>query len=160
MTESTGTSLLEHLRRVPDPRVKRTRHHELMDILVIALCATIGGADDWVQIVQFGKAKQEWFATFLELPNGIASHDTFGRVFQLIDSKVLESVCVEWLQSIAGQIRGVVAIDGKTLRGSSTSTRKFRNIIMPKLCICILPSEFPLDGPLKGVSRLLPSLDF
>lgn len=134
MTESTGTSLLEHLRRVPDPRVKRTRRHELMDILVIALCATIGGADDWVQVVEFGKAKKAWFSTFLELPNGIASHDTFARVFQLIDSKVLESVCVEWLQSIAGQVRGVVAIDGKTLRGSRNGAQSPLHIVSAWAC--------------------------
>ncbi len=63
-----------------------------------------------VDVVQFGKATKEWFATFLKLPNGIASHDTFGRVFQIIDSQVLEQVCMEWLQGIAGQIEGVVAI--------------------------------------------------
>src|SRR3989338_6250491 len=110
MTQSKGSSLLEHLKRVQAPRVKRTRRHELMDILAIALCATIGGADDWVEVVQFGKAKHAWFATFLELPNGIASHDTFSRVFQRIDSQVLESVCIEWLQGIAGQVQGVELI--------------------------------------------------
>jgi hypothetical protein len=129
MTQSQEVSLLEYLKRVPDPRVKRTRRHELMDILAIALCATIGGADDWVEVVQFGKAKQAWFATFLELPNGVASHDTFSRVFQRIDSKVLESVCIEWLQSIAGQVRGVVAIDGKTLRGSRDGTQSPLHIV-------------------------------
>lgn len=97
-----GTSLIEHLKKVPDPRVKRSRRHELMDILVIALCATIGGANDWVDVVQFGQAKKDWFASFLKLPNGIASHDTFARVFQILDSKVLEQVCIDWLQSIAG----------------------------------------------------------
>ncbi|OGB30561.1 MAG: hypothetical protein A3F78_22090 [Burkholderiales bacterium RIFCSPLOWO2_12_FULL_61_40] len=76
-----------------------------MDILVVALCAAIGGADDWVSVVQFGKAKKEWFSTFLKFPNGIASHDTFGRVFQILDSKVLEHVCIELLQSIAGKSR-------------------------------------------------------
>ena len=115
---STATSLMEHLRQVPDPRIERTRRHELMDLLVIALCAVIGGADNWVDVVQFGKAKKEWFATFLRLPNGIASHDTFGRLFQLIDSQVLQTVCIDWLQSIAGQVQGVVAIDGKSVRGS------------------------------------------
>jgi predicted transposase YbfD/YdcC len=102
--------------------------------LAIALCATIGGADDWVEVVQFGKAKQAWFATFLELPNGIASHDTFSRVFQRIDSTVLESVCIEWLQSIAGQIQGVVAIDGKTLRGSKDGTQSPLHIVSAWAC--------------------------
>jgi hypothetical protein len=94
-----------------------------MDILVIALCATICGADNWVSVVQFGKSKIEWLSTFLKLPNGIASHDTFGRIFQILDSAVLEHVCIEWLQSIAGKVEGVVSIDGKTLCGSRDGDR-------------------------------------
>lgn len=134
MSKCTGTSLLEHLERVPDPRVKRTRRHELMDILVIALCATLGGADDWVEIVQFGKAKKDWFSSFLKLPNGIASHDTFGRVFQILDSKVLEQVCIEWLQSIAGLVQGVVAIDGKSLCGSRNGKQSPLHIVSAWAC--------------------------
>jgi len=134
MSKSTGASLLEHLGRIPDPRVKRTLRHELMDILVIALCAVIGGADDWVSVVQFGKAKIDWFSTFLKLPNGIASHDTFGRVFQILDSKVLEQVCIEWLQSIAGQVEGVVAIDGKSLCGSRNGKQSPLHIVSAWAC--------------------------
>ena len=131
---NTGISLLEHLERVPDPRIKRTQRHELMDILVIALCAVIGGADDWVGVVEFGKSKREWFSTFLKLPNGIASHDTFGRVFQILDSQILEQVCIEWLQSIAGQIEGVVAIDGKSLRGSRCGKQSPLHIVSAWAC--------------------------
>jgi predicted transposase YbfD/YdcC len=134
MTQGTGTSLMEHLRQVPDPRIERTRRHELMDVLVIALCAVIGGADNWVDVVQFGKAKKEWFATFLKLPNGIASHDTFARVFQIIDSQVLEKVCIDWLQSIAGQVQGVVAIDGKSLRGSRHGAQAPLHIVSAWAC--------------------------
>lgn len=134
MSGRTGSSLIEHLKKVPDPRVKRSRRHELMDILVIALCATIGGADDWVEVVQFAQAKKAWFATFLELPNGIASHDTFGRVFQLVDSKVLERVCIDWLQGIAGKVQGVVAIDGKTLRGSRDGDNSPLHIVSAWAC--------------------------
>ena len=101
---------------------------------MIALCAVIGGADDWVEIVQFGKAKKEWFWTFLKLPNGIASHDTFGRVFQLIDSQVLEKVCIAWLQSIACQVEGVVAIDGKSLRGSRSAGQSPLHIVSAWAC--------------------------
>lgn len=126
--------MLEHLGRIPNPRVKRTLRHELMDILVIALCAVIGGADDWVSVVQFGKAKIDWFSTFLKLPNGIASHDTFGRVFQILDSKVLEQVCIEWLQSIAGQVEGVVAIDGKSLCGSRNGKQSPLHIVSAWAC--------------------------
>ena len=134
MSESSGISLIEHLKKVLDPRVERGRRHKLMDLLVIALCATLGGADDWVEIVQFGQAKKDWFATFLELPNGIASHDTFGRVFQILDSKMLEQVCMQWLQSIAGQIEGVVAIDGKSLRGSRNGKQSPLHIVSAWAC--------------------------
>ena len=134
MNTCTGTSLLELLGQVPDPRVKRTQRHELMDILAIALCAVIGGADDWVGVVEFGKSKREWFSSFLKLPNGIASHDTFGRVFQILDSQVLEQVCIEWLQSIAGQIEGVVAIDGKSLRGSRNAKQSPLHIVSAWAC--------------------------
>ena len=134
MTETPGTSLMEHLRQVPDPRVERTRRHELMDLLVIALCAVIGGADNWVDVVQFGKAKKEWFATFLKLPHGIASHDTFGRVFQILDAQALEKVCIAWLQGIAGQVQGVVAIDGKSLRGSGSAGHSALHIVSAWAC--------------------------
>jgi predicted transposase YbfD/YdcC len=134
MNSASGTSLIEHLRQVPDPRVQRSRRHELMDILAIALCATIGGADDWVQVVQFAQAKKAWFATFLELPNGIASHDTFARVFQLLDSKALQQVCIQWLQGIAGKVQGVVAIDGKTLRGSRDGERAPLHLVSAWAC--------------------------
>ena len=108
MSSTANLNLIEHLKQIPDPRVQRTRRHELIDILVIALCATICGADDLVAVVQFGKAKKEWFSTFLKLPNGIASHDTFSRIFRILDSNELERVCMQWLQSIAGTIEGVV----------------------------------------------------
>lgn len=106
----------------------------MIDILVIALCAAIGGADDWVGVVEFGKANREWCSTFLKLPNSIASHDTFGRVFQILDSQVLERVCIEWLQSIAGQIEGVVVIDGKSLRDSRSGKQPHPHIVIAWTC--------------------------
>ena len=105
-----------------------------MDILVIALCATLAEADDWVEIVQFAQARKAWFATFLELPNGITSHDTFGRVFRLVDSRVLQQVCIDWLQGIAGTVQGVVAIDGKTLRGSRDGDTSPLHIVSAWAC--------------------------
>lgn len=118
MTERPRQSLMEHLSEVPDPRVARTQRHELLDILAIALCAVIGGADHWTEVVEFGQAKQQWFAGFLKLPNGIPSHDTFARVFRLINTEALEKSCHQWLRSVAGRVQGVVAIDGKSVRGA------------------------------------------
>ena len=107
-------SLLQHLQCVPDPRVQRTRRHDLIDLLTIALCATVGGADNWVEVAQFGQAHHNWFARFLRLPSGIASHDTFARVFRRLNADALERACLEWLRTAAGRVQGVVAIDGKS----------------------------------------------
>jgi hypothetical protein len=74
-------SITEHFGRLTDPRMEERVEHRLLDIIVIAICGVICGADSWVEIEEFGRAKQEWLKGFLELPNGIPSHDTFGRVF-------------------------------------------------------------------------------
>ena len=118
MSDPAPRSLIEHLDEIPDPRMARTQRHKFLDILVIALCAVIGGADHWTEVVEFGQAKRPWFAGFLKLPNGIPSHDTFARVFRLIDTQALEQTCQQWLSSVAGRVQGVVAIDGKSVRGA------------------------------------------
>lgn len=101
---------------VEDPRMDRTKLHRLRDIIIIAICGVICGADGWVGIEEFGKAKEEWLTELLQLPNGIPSHDTFGRVFAHLDPKQFETSFVEWVQGISGTIAGVIAIDGKTSR--------------------------------------------
>ena len=112
-------NLLEHMQHIPDPRMERRRRHDLIDLLAIALCATIGGADNWVEVSQFGQAHYDWFKRFLRLPSGIASHDTFARVFRLLNEQALEAACMQWMRSVAGQVQGVVAIDGKTVCGAT-----------------------------------------
>jgi len=101
---------------VEDPRMERTKLHRLRDIIIIAICGVICGADGWVGIEEFGKAKEEWLTELLELPNGIPSHDTFGRVFAHLDPEQFEASFLEWVQGISGTIAGVIAIDGKTSR--------------------------------------------
>ena len=118
MTDKAPLSLMDYFGQVPDPRVARTQRHELLDILAIALCAVIGGADHWTEVVEFGQAKQSWFATFLKLPNGIASHDTFARVFRRLNPEALESACHQWLATLIGRVKGVIPIDGKSVRGA------------------------------------------
>jgi predicted transposase YbfD/YdcC len=104
---------------LPDPRIDRTKRHALLDILVVALCATLGGANGWADIERFGKAKLDFFRQFLELPNGIPSHDTFGRVFARLDPAALLNCIQQWLAAFRSARDGeLVAIDGKTLRGS------------------------------------------
>lgn len=85
MDPSPVLALQAHFAHLEDPRVERTRLHQLLDIVVIAICAVIAGAESWDDIALFGEAKHAWFATFLALPNGIPSHDTFNRVFAALD---------------------------------------------------------------------------
>src|SRR5436190_15649843 len=108
--------------QVEDPRMDRTKLHRLRDILIIAICGVICGADGWGGIEEFGKAKEDWFTELLQLPNGIPSHDTFGRVFAHIDPKQFEASFVEWVQGITSSIQGVIAIDGKTSRRTHDHT--------------------------------------
>ena len=108
------------------PRMDRTRHHKLEDILMIALVAILGGAEAWTQVEMFGRAKKDWFARFLELPNGIPSHDTFGRVFARIDPDQLSRSFARWVEHLAGHLKvknRTIAIDGKTLRGSGDAAK-------------------------------------
>ena len=119
MAQAPKATILDHFAELDDPRVERTRHHKLVDILAIAICATICGADSWVQIELFGKSKLAWFQSFLELPHRIPSHDTFGAGFARLDPVQLQNCFVSWTQAIAELLPGaVVAIDGKTARRS------------------------------------------
>ena len=114
----------EYFEELEDPRVGRAKRHELLDIVVIAVCGIICSADTWVDIEEFGKAKEEWFRTFLDLPNGIPSHDTFGRVFARLDPEQLQRCLVSWSAALRQASGGkLVALDGKTLRRSHDHAR-------------------------------------
>lgn len=119
MDVGARAGVLRSFATLPDPRMKRTRKHELLDLITIAICGVICGADGWAQIAEFGRAKRKWFVTFLPLPNGIPSHDTFGRVFARLDPVAFERCFLDWMTRLAKRPFGrLVAIDGKTLRGS------------------------------------------
>ena len=116
--DDIALTIVERFGMLEDPRTGHARRHELLDIIVITLCAVICGADNWVEIEEFGKAKEDWFRRFLRLPNGIPSHDTFGRVFSLLDPDQFATCFMDWVCSVRELAQGeVVAIDGKTLRG-------------------------------------------
>ncbi len=111
--------LAEHFSMLEDVRCTRKVAHQLIDILVIAVCAVIAGAESWVDMALYGRSKAEWLKGFLDLPYGIPSHDTFRRVFMLIDPQAFEAAFTAWARSLATQFeREVVAIDGKTVRRS------------------------------------------
>lgn len=119
MAEEPMGSIRKHFSKLEDPRIERMKLHPLMNIIVIAICAVICGAENWVDIENFGKAKIEWFRQFLDLPNGIPSHDTFGRVFSLLNADAFEACFFDWVQAVNQVTSGqVIAIDGKELRRS------------------------------------------
>lgn len=111
--------ITRHFGRIKDPRRKHCRRHLLMDIIVIAICAVIAGADTWQEVATFAHERHEWLQTFLELPNGIPSHDTFERVFDRIDPVVFQACFRGWVEALRGLLPlDHVSIDGKSLRGS------------------------------------------
>lgn len=112
-------TIADHFNELEDPRIERTKRHKLIDIITISICAVICGAEGWNELELYGKCKYKWLKKFLELPNGIPSHDTFGRVFSLLNPEQLQQCFLNWIESISLITFGeIVAIDGKTLRGS------------------------------------------
>jgi predicted transposase YbfD/YdcC len=119
MEEQATESIAKHFRKLKDPRTGNAKQHIFLEILIIAICAVICGADGWNDVELYGKNKKEWLKTFLELPKGIPSHDTFGRVFALIKPDEFQEHFIEWIKAIEKLTAGqVVAIDGKQLRRS------------------------------------------
>ena len=131
MVEATGAPIVEYFAALDDPRIDRTKRHKLLDIVTIAICGTICGADNWVDIELFGNCKEAWFKSFLELPGSIPSHDTFGDVFARLDPEQFQRCFIEWVQAVADVTQGeVVAIDGKTVRRSHDRTAGKQTIHM------------------------------
>ena len=123
-------SILTHFRVLNDPRLESTRRHDLLDIVAITICAVICGADSWVDVKKYGAAKYDWLKGFLKLPNGIPSHDTFGRVFAALGPDEFRACFAAWGAEVADAV-GVkhVAIDGKTLRRSRSRGRAALHLV-------------------------------
>jgi predicted transposase YbfD/YdcC len=118
-TNTVAAGIEAHFSELEDPRIDRKKLHKLLDIMVIAICAAICGADTWEDVEIFGEAKEKWFRAFLGLPNGIPSHDTFNRVFNRLDPEQFQSCFISWIRAASQIMDGqVIAIDGKVLRRS------------------------------------------
>ena len=113
------SSFLNHFQNLKDPRIDRSKDHLLIDIIAISILAVISGADGWTAIETYGKAKEQWLRTFLELPNGIPSHDTISRVFQRLNPEEFAASFSSWINLIIQKLGvEVISIDGKTLKQS------------------------------------------
>jgi predicted transposase YbfD/YdcC len=125
------TSLFTYLSELEDPRIEKNRDHPLINVLVVAILGVICGADNFTEIERFGRAKEAWLSSFLDLENGIPSHDTFGRVFRWLDETAFQEAFLKWTQSLCQVSEGeVIALDGKKLRGSKEKSAKRPGIWM------------------------------
>jgi DDE_Tnp_1-associated/Transposase DDE domain len=131
MEKGTGASIARHFEGLQDLRTGNAKKHIFLEILIIAICAVICGADGWSDVELFGKNKKAWLKTFLELPKGIPSHDTFGRVFAKIKPDEFQKRFIEWVQEMETLTSGqVIAIDGKKLRRSHDQAARKAAIYM------------------------------
>jgi predicted transposase YbfD/YdcC len=129
-------SLIESFSVLPDPRKHHNKiRHKLLDVVVMTVCAVISGADDWIEIVNYANSKRRWLESFLELPGGIPSHDTFARLFSMINAERFGECFLEWVSSVAQRADGrVVPIDGKTLRRSHNGDRNSALHVVSAFC--------------------------
>ena len=131
MSDKITAAIQAHFGEVKDPRRTYLNDHPLINILTIALCAIVAGAEGWTDVENFGKQKQTWLSQFLDLRNGIPSHDTFGRVFARLDARAFQESFLSWVQAVFEVTGGqVIAIDGKQLRRSHDQTLDKEAIVM------------------------------
>jgi predicted transposase YbfD/YdcC len=122
-------ALRKYLRRLKDPRIDRNKRHLLLDIITIAVCAVIAGANKWIDVVTFAQHRKDWLQRFLELPNGIPSHDTFERLFDRLEPLALQNALIGWLHSISETLGfRHIAIDGKTVRQMRHASSPLRQL--------------------------------
>jgi predicted transposase YbfD/YdcC len=130
MHEHRKLSLVAHFAVIIDPRVQRTKEHKLVDVLVIAICTLLCGGETFNDMEEFGDAKFDWFKTFLELPNGIPSHDTFNRVFAALNPREFLDCFLRWTQALRETIaQEIVSIDGKALRRAYQKKENLKYIL-------------------------------
>jgi len=152
------TSIGAHFAPLPDPRADRGQEHLLLDIITVALCAVLCGADGWVAVATFGRAKERWLRTFLALPGGIPSHDTFGRVFARLDPVEFRRCFLAWVRAVVPETAGqVVALDGKTLRRSHDRANGKAALHMVSAWACgsgLVLGQFAVDDKSNEITAL------
>ncbi len=123
-------SLIEHFKDLPDPRVDRTKDHDLIDVVVIAICTLLCAGESFNDMEDFGQAKEDWFKTFLSLRNGIPSHDTFNRLFAALDPQAFLDCFLRWTQSLRQAVaQEIVALDGKALRRALNADQSVKYVV-------------------------------
>ncbi len=123
-------SLIEHFQNLPDPRINRTKDHDLIDLLVIAVCTLLCAGESFNDMEDFGHAKHDWFKTFLHLRNGIPSHDTFNRLFAALAPAAFLECFVRWTQSLRQAVtQEIVALDGKALRRALSGAQSLKIVV-------------------------------
>ena len=129
-------SIQENFSAIKDPRIERTKLHLLEDIIALTICAVIAGCESWVDVENYGKNKEEWLKTLLKLPNGIPSHDTIGRVFSLLDPESFQECFSSWMKSLVNNAKGIIAVDGKSVKGSAGACKGKKAIHMISAFAC------------------------
>ncbi len=135
-------TILEHFSALTDPRVQLKTSHKIIDIVVITICGTICGANNWTEVVRYGRMKQQWLKKFLELPNGIPSHDTFGRVFSLLSPKKFQRCFLDWIQAVF-----TITGDKLLLLMEKCSGTHTTGLITNRLFIWSMPGLLRMDLP-------------
>lgn len=158
--------LVRHFRKLRDPRINRRKLHSLEAILVIAICAVLSGANDFQQVALFGQKRKDWLERFLELPNGVPSHDTFERVFARLDPLAFQECFAAWMNAWYARLSGKhLAIDGKAVRGSASPGKGFRCLHLvnvwatqANLCLGLVAADAD-SNEITAIPRLLALLD-
>lgn len=156
------TSLIGCMRDVPDPRAPYNQRHKFLDIIIIVITAVLAGMDTWNEIADWAVSKKEWFGSFLELPGGIPSHDTLNRVFQMIDPQKFHDAFLRWTYTISEKVKGVVAIDGKTVRRSREEAGNKRPIHVVSAWAVdhsLVPGQLRVDEKTNEITAIPELLD-